>query len=129
MANKASEQNEWDILYQALREVCAKYGVENPYGDGDYWIVDDNWGSATQKLIVFSPKFLKPALVAEISQCIAHTRLLGAQVIVALDFKGTVEKLPPMGLIVDSCGATEQWDIDLIRRRVGEDFYTEPKSD
>lgn len=121
--NKSVDQKEWEILYYALCAVCAKYGAEDPFGNADYWVVDDCWGGVAQKIVVSSPRFLTPQLVAEISNCIRDTGLLGVQVIVALDFNLPGEKLPPMGMIIDSHGATEQWDLDLIRKRVGQDFY------
>jgi hypothetical protein len=123
--NRSIDQKEWEILYNALRTVCAKHGTEDPFGNGDYWIVDDNWGGVTQKLVVSSPRFLTPKLVTEITNCIASTGLLGAQVIVALDLNIRGDKLSPMGLIIDAHSAIEEWDIDLIRKRVGPDFFRE----
>ena len=124
--NKSIDQEEWEILYQAICTVCARHGKEDPYGNGDYWVVDDCWGGVTQKIVISSPRFLTPQLVTEISKCITETGLLGAQVIVALDLNLPGGKLPPMGMIIDSHGAIEQWDLDLIRKRVGQDFYREP---
>jgi hypothetical protein len=123
--NKSIDHEEWETLYQALGVVCARHGKEDPYGNGDYWVVDDCWGGVTQKVVVFSPRFLTPQLVAEISKCIGETGLLGAQVIVALDLNLPGGKLPPSGVVVDSHGAIEQWDLDLIRKRVGQYFYRE----
>jgi hypothetical protein len=124
--SELTDQEEWELLYKALCAVCAAHGEENPYGNGDFWVVDDCWGGVTQKIVVSSPRFLTPQLVAEISECIIATGLLGAQVVVALDFNLPGEKLPQMGMIVDSHGAIEQWDLELIRKRVGQDFYREP---
>ncbi|MBQ5939014.1 MULTISPECIES: hypothetical protein [unclassified Massilia] len=124
--NKSIDQKEWEILYHALRAVCARHGKEDPFGNSDYWVVDDCWGGVTQKIVVTSPCFLTPELVDEISNCVRDTGLWGAQVVVSLDFNLPGEKLPPMGLIVDAQGVIEQWDLDSIRKRVGGDFYRRP---
>jgi len=124
--NKSNDQKEWAVLHQALCEVCAKHGTEDPFGDGDYWVVDDCWGDVTQKLVVTSPGFLTPGLVRDISKCIASTGLLHAQVVVSLEFDLPGEPLLPTGLFVTACGSLEEWDIEMIRKRVGENFYREP---
>lgn len=124
--NEAIDHEEWKILYDAVRVICAKYGEENPYGKGDFWLVDDDWGGVSQKLVVSSAGFLTPKLVKELSECIALTRLYGAQIFVVLEFELPEGKLPPMmGLLIDSEGATEEWDLPQIRQLVGQNFYTD----
>jgi hypothetical protein len=125
--NEAIDHDEWKILYDAVRSVCTKYGTEDPYGKGDYWVVDDDWGGVSQKLVVSTPAFLKPKLVAELADCIAKTQLYGAQILVVLELNVSGEKLPPMmGLLIDSQGATQEWDLAQIRAKVGPNFYTDP---
>ncbi|MES2280546.1 MAG: hypothetical protein V4542_03960 [Pseudomonadota bacterium] len=124
--NEAIDHAEWRTLYDAIRVVCAKHGTEDPYGKGDYWVVDDNWGGVSQKLVVSSPSFLTPKLVEELADCISDKKLYGAQILVALELKTADGRLAPMmGLLIDSQGATEEWDLASIRKQVGEDFYTD----
>lgn len=123
--SKKYSQDEWTILYNAVSEVCKKFGKEDPYGHGDYWVVDDNWGGASQKIIVATPKFLKKKLVSELSEAIKKTNLLGAEIVIALDMDLPRGKINNMGLIVDSQGVIEQWDIERIREIAGSDFYSE----
>jgi len=80
-------------------------------------------GGVAQKIVVFSPSFLTPTLVNQISKCIKETGLLGAQVVVALDFELLNIELEPMGIIIDSHGMIAQWNLEEIRKRVGQDFY------
>ena len=54
----------WSRLYQETSKLLAKYGVENSFGDGDYWINDDNYGwprisVGVQKLSLFRPAIMK----------------------------------------------------------------------
>lgn len=120
---KTRGEGEWEILYRALCAVCAKYGKEDPFGDGDYWIVDDCWGTAMQKICVFSPGFLTPGLAADISRCIRDTHLPEAEVVVALDIQDPDVDLAPMGILVNASGYEERWDLGEIRRQLGQDFF------
>ena len=122
--NIKTDRDEWLTLYNAVRAVCARHGIEDPFGDADFWVVDDNWGGVTQKIIVSSAKFLTPQLVRQLSQCIIDTQLQGAQIIVILEIRYRKSRLPKMmGLLIGSQGATEEWDIDLLRSKLGNEFY------
>lgn len=57
---------EWSELYGALGDVLRSFGVENAFGDGDYWIVDDNWGDPSHKVCVSRASFIMPALLAAV---------------------------------------------------------------
>ncbi len=124
--NKEIDRDEWKTLYDAVHAVCGKHGIEDPYGAGDYWLVDDNWGGVSQKLVVSSPTFLTPALVADLAACIENTQLYGAQILVALELNMPTGRLQPMmGLMIDSQGATEEWDLARLRAQIGKAFYTD----
>ena len=45
-------------------------GVENAYGDADYWLVDDDYGDTTHKICVHSKSILKPALITAIQRAL-----------------------------------------------------------
>jgi hypothetical protein len=42
---------EWDVLYDRLIAVLAPFGKDDPFGEGDYWIVDDNYGHPSTRSI------------------------------------------------------------------------------
>lgn len=120
------DHDEWKVLYDAVRNVCEKHGNEDCYGNGDYWVVDDDWGGVSQKILVSSASFLTPKLVEELANCIAKTQLYGAQIFVVLELKTNSLKLPPtMGLVIDSGGAIEEWDLVSLRQQLGQDFFTD----
>lgn len=123
--DETDEQSEWDTLYNALHATCERFGKEDFRGRADFFIVEDDWGGdVSQKVIVTSPSFLTPQVVAAISQCIRDAGLLGAQVIVSLELSVPGgSDLPPMGVRIGSGGALEEWDLELIRKQVGDDFY------
>lgn len=63
---KDAQDREWEFLYAALGEVLRRFGVDDPYGDGDYWINDDNWGDHSCKVEVARAGFLTPELIASV---------------------------------------------------------------
>jgi CO dehydrogenase/acetyl-CoA synthase delta subunit len=71
MSETAHDQ-EWISLYGALRDILSQFGTEDPYGDGDYWIVDDNWGDRSHKVEVSKIAFLTPMLIASVKGALQH---------------------------------------------------------
>ncbi len=47
----------WEALYNALRDVLSSLGTEDAIGEGDFWIVDDDWGGNLQKVCVTNRTF------------------------------------------------------------------------
>lgn len=69
MNDRALDQ-QWTKLHGALRDVLSRFGIEDPYGDGDYWVVDDNWGDPSQKVEISRASFLTPTLITEIKEAL-----------------------------------------------------------
>ncbi len=115
---------EWQRLYKAVRAVCSEHGKEDPFGGGDFWVVDDCWGGVSQKLIVTNPVFLTRELVSKLSGCIRRLGLLGAEIVVALEGadKGVTDG--GSGLVVHSAGFEGYWDIAALRSKYGNSFFT-----
>lgn len=47
---KADQERDWKILHDEITRVLDRFGRKNAFGDGDYWLVDDNWGSRRHRL-------------------------------------------------------------------------------
>jgi hypothetical protein len=119
-------RQEWQIHYDAVRLICAKYGKNDSSGTHDYWVSDENWGGVTQRIIVYSPRFLRPRLVRELISYLRTNKHFGVMIEVILDLTVDGRKLPPMmGLVIDVEDAAEHWDLAAIRKEVGQDFYTD----
>ncbi len=122
--NNPVDTEEWQRLYRAIRAVCSEYGREDPFGGGDFWVVDDCWGGVSQKLIVTNPSFLTRELVRKLSACISHLGLLGAEIVVALEGADEGAASGGAGLVVHSAGFEEYWDIAELRAKYGDSFFT-----
>jgi hypothetical protein len=46
------QKAEWTALYADLRALLQAHGQEDASGEGDYWLVDDNYGTPQHKICV-----------------------------------------------------------------------------
>ncbi len=99
MSDWDSEQVDiWNRFYQEVADLLAKYGIENPIGDGDYWINEDNYGWRRISVGVQNLSLFRPEVVT------ALRGLLDAypdwEIAVAVDVLGTEKSWPLMGVTI-----------------------------
>jgi hypothetical protein len=107
-----SRDDEWKRLYEDLRKSFNTLGIEDPYGEGDYWLVDDDYGDTTHKLCVHSKTFLTLALIRSIQQALAafpHWRVM-----LQIEFPITGVAHASSGLIIYHHTIEEHWDRKLV---------------
>ena len=71
--------DEWQTLYRSLGAALSQFGEEDAYGNGDYWVVDDDYGDTSHKVCVSRLAFITPELVAAVQRSQAdmpHWRVL-----------------------------------------------------
>lgn len=107
----AARLHQWRAVYDSLSESVAKLGVEDPYGKGDYWVVDDDYGDATQKICVHRKSFLVPELLTAIQASLRS--FPGWRVMLQIEFpiKGVPANFS--GLVVHAQAIEEHWDRTL----------------
>jgi hypothetical protein len=94
----ANQEREWATLYRRLDGVMRQYGRADGMGRGDYWIVDDNWGTRQQKLYVNNLKLLAPRIVKKLQALVVE--FPDWEIIVSVDIGAPGKTWPPMGLII-----------------------------
>ncbi len=52
VAKQSQHDLEWQALYDALEAIFIQFGNEDPYCKGDYWIVDDSYGTPCHKVCI-----------------------------------------------------------------------------
>jgi hypothetical protein len=57
---------EWESLYEELMTILERHGKHDPFGDGDYFLVDDCYSSPQHKVERTSSHGFTPSLVAEV---------------------------------------------------------------
>lgn len=92
------QEQEWSAVYEAIAGVLRKHGTEDPYGKGDYWILDENWGPRQQKVEFHNLRMLSPPIIyalRDVLQAYADW-----EIVIGIDVPGKENDWPPMGLIV-----------------------------
>lgn len=111
--------NDWNNLYQKLCHLLLKYGKNDPYGNGDYWVVDDDWGEMQQKICIFKPEVLQHKLLADIQLLLSGTCSKWT-VIIAIEIDG----LASDGLLLTDLKVQQIWNLAELRKVFGPDFFT-----
>lgn len=88
---------EWESLYKLVVKTLAPWGVDNPFGKGDYLIVDDNYGWRRQKIEVHALKMLKAEIVLELQALLKEYP--NWAIVMAVDIPGK-EHWPLMGFTI-----------------------------
>ena len=96
-SDEDQRSREWEALYEKVKVVLARWGIENIFGKGDYLIVDDDYGWRRQNIEIHTLKMLNPAIAAELQILLVdHT---GWEIVISVDIPGK-ESWPPMGIVV-----------------------------
>lgn len=92
------QQRDWQLLHDAISGVVDLYGVKNPFGKGDYWLLDENWGRYSQQLEFQNLDLFQPVLLAAL-QNLLHS-FPGWYITIRVDVVGKEDTWPGMGVIV-----------------------------
>ena len=119
------QQQYWDRLYESLRTVLSARGIESAFGDGDYWLVDDNWGEKLHKVCIFNIAYLTPELISQVQKVLSSSPEKGWGVIFSIDVKNQGEPVPmvsSIGITVYEDRIVEDWDKTKLRTLYGSKF-------
>lgn len=108
---RAIRERDWQILYERVKATLDRFGQINAFGDGDYWLVDDDWGWFRQQVEFHTLKMLRPEVIDELQNIIANYP--DWEITVRIDLFDRLGKWPGMGLFVRSDEI-----IDELRRDV-----------
>jgi hypothetical protein len=108
------ERSETRALYDTLEQLLSTHGRSDPFGNGDYWIVDDRWSPRSHKVCIFNIEFLTPQLVEEVQRLLKQnfpTCVVWFQIEVVEP--GVPIPLP--GICVFADRVEQDWDRDKMR--------------
>jgi hypothetical protein len=108
-------------LYDALIELLAQRGRSDPFGHGDYWIVDDKWAPLSQKLCIFKIGFLSPSLANEI-QGLLKNHFTDCVVWCQLEIEEPGISVPLAGIRIYADRIEQDWNLDKLRSDFGKAF-------
>jgi hypothetical protein len=104
----ANFEKDWSSLFVSLNSVLAPLGVANPYGEGDYWLVDDYYGDTAHKICVHNPMLLNSGLIASIQNVL--TSYPNWRVLIQMEFQMNGETVPPEGIVIFANRVEQHWD-------------------
>jgi hypothetical protein len=119
--NASVQEVEWQDLYAELTRVLSAVGRENAFGEGDFWIVDDNYGSLQHKVCVTRIAYLTPELVASVQRLLSsrHPRW---EVLLTLDGPGLRPTSEDKGVTVGATETKELWSRSRMTKAHGNQF-------
>jgi hypothetical protein len=120
------QREEWEALYEQLRLLLCEHGKEDPFGDGDFWIVDGNYGSPQHKVCVFEVSFITRALALDVQRTL-RKHSLPWEVLFSFD-KGDPRRDPnDLGISVHKAKIEECWNVERMEKAFGSEFRWRPR--
>lgn len=121
MTSKLEQETEWQLLHDCISDVLDVYGTRNAFREGDYWLLDENWGWCTQQVEVQNLNLLRPEIVAQLQAILAaHSNW---QITVRVDVLGTEDRWPGMGLIIRSNEVVDELQREFLPQEYREFKY------
>jgi hypothetical protein len=92
------EQN-WEASYERIRSALARFGREDAFADGEFWVVDESNGYDQHKVYFCDLRLLDPKVIRVLQEALQD--FPGWEIVVAIYLRGGAsETWPDMGLIV-----------------------------
>jgi hypothetical protein len=95
--DEAEQERTWSVLFDGIRDVLRQFGVEDPFGKGDYLVVDDNYGFHGHKVEIHTLRMLNPQIVHKLRHLLEE--FPGWEIVIAVGIPGK-EYWPLMGLTI-----------------------------
>ena len=115
------QAKEWEALYDELGALLEKHGTQNPFGEGDFWLVDDNYGSPQHKVCVTRITFLTRPLAVEVQRTLQKYSL-GWEVLLSLDKPELRPTDDDLGVLVRKSDIKEYWSAKRMKAEFDTDF-------
>ena len=107
-------EKEWETLYKLIAKTMAQWGVDDPFGKGDYLIVDDYIFRRQQKLEVQNLKMFRAEIIKALQALLKNYPRW--EIVMVVDIVG--KEHPSMGVTI-----REHQIIDgLLRKYLPEEF-------
>lgn len=94
----AARDRIWDQLYQQIRLHFARHWTENAVGEGDFWVVDDNYGWRRHYVYIFNLSLITQLNIIALKRMLAN--FPAWEIIVVVDVVEKEGVWPPMGVTI-----------------------------
>lgn len=96
--NELVQEAEWSRLHNLITEALDQFGKKNAFREGDYWLLDDNWGWRRHQLEVQNLELLRPHVIKALQALLAD--FPNWDMTVRVDVPGKEKVWPGMGVII-----------------------------
>lgn len=102
----------WKSLHDKTSEILDSFGRKGCLGQGDYWIVDDDWGLDFIRVEVQNLQLLRPVVVGRLKQIVRE--FPGWHIAVRVDVPGKEKSWPLMGVLIFRGRVVDYLQRDLL---------------
>lgn len=88
----SQQEHEWVLLYERVAGYLRSLGTESPIGEGDYWLLDENWGQHLIRVEVQNLNLLVPPVVKGLQRLLSDYP--DWEIAMAVDVPGTETRWP-----------------------------------
>ena len=118
----ATRKKERELLHADLRNVLGQHGREDALGNGDFWVVDDDYSTPQQKVRITRVSFLTRPVAREI-QRVLRGYSLAWEVLLVLDMHDPrIGEADENGVTVHKASIEEHWNAHRMREAFGSEF-------
>lgn len=89
---------DWRRLYDRIVMTLDRFGRMDAFGEGDYWLLDEDWGLLVHQIEFQNLKLLRPAVINSLQALLAE--FSEWVITVRVDVVGKEKAWPGMGLII-----------------------------
>jgi hypothetical protein len=97
-AEEDRQTDDWEDLYARARALLQALGAEDAHAKGDFFVLDDNWGTKELRVEINNLALLRPSVVKSLQGLLRD--LPAWKIVVAVDVPGTEARWPEMGLVI-----------------------------
>ena len=69
---ETARRQEWKRLYENLKQILSTHGRNDPFGDGDYFLIDDDYGTYQHKIECSKESFFRSAALLDTKELLCH---------------------------------------------------------
>lgn len=106
------QDREWHILYARIAATLDRFGRRDAFGNGDYWLIDDNLGARRHLLEIQNLDLLKPHIVKSLQSLLSDYP--DWEISAGIDVIKDNRNWPGMGLIIYSDEIIDKLERDYL---------------
>lgn len=117
----SQQELEWGRLYDRIAEYLRPLGTQSPIGEGDYWLLDENWGQYLHRIEIQNLNLLAPTVIKGLQSLL--TDYPDWDIAMAVDVPGTEMRWPGMGLVISRDRIVDELQREFLPKQIGEFQY------